>query len=358
MVPECRGGSCVRASPFEPRDCLSSWTLPWSFPFSARSTAAFGTRCWAGASRPVPAFRPAARWPPSWGSRGTPLPWHTTSWSLRAISRAGPGRGMQVAATLPSRRAPKPVRSAAASGTGPPRVSTRGQAIAAVPIPGLAWSGTPPRPFRPGVPALDLFPLRLWSRLVHRRLRRPPPLGYGDPAGYAPLRAAIADYVSAARGARCVADQVIVVNGSQQGVDLAARVLLDPGDEAWMEDPGYPGARAALLAAGATLAPVPVDEEGIDVDDGMRPAPRARLAYVDARRTSSRSASRMSASRRLELLGWAPDRARGSSRTTTTASSATAAVRSPRCRGWTRTGGWSTSARSARRSCRRCGWGI
>ena len=215
-----------------------------------------------------------------------------------------PRSGMQVATTLPSRTAPKPVRSAAGSGAGPPRVSTRGQTIAAVPIPGLAWSGTPPRPFRPGVPALDLFPLRLWSRLVHRRLRRPPPLGYGDPAGYAPLRAAIADYVSAARGARCVADQVIVVNGSQQGVDLAARVLLDPGDEAWMEDPGYPGARAALLAAGATLVPVPVDEEGLRVADGVRSAPRARMAYVSPSHQFPLGAT-MSASRRLELLRWA-----------------------------------------------------
>jgi GntR family transcriptional regulator/MocR family aminotransferase len=218
--------------------------------------------------------------------------------------RGRPRSGMQVATTLPPRAAPKPVRSAGARAHEPPRVSARGLAIASAPMPGLAWAGKPPEPFRPGVPALDLFPLRLWSRLVHRRLRRPPPLGYGDPAGYAPLRAAIAEYVSAARGARCVADQVIVVNGSQQGVDLAARMLLDSGDEAWMEDPGYPGARAALLAAGATLIPVPVDDEGLRVAEGVRTAPRARLAYVSPSHQFPLGAT-MSASRRLELLRWA-----------------------------------------------------
>jgi GntR family transcriptional regulator / MocR family aminotransferase len=171
-------------------------------------------------------------------------------------------------------------------------------------MPGAPSAGTPPRPFRPGIPALDRFPMRVWSRLVHRRLRRPPPLGYGDPAGYPPLRSAIAEYVSAARGARCTAEQVIVVSGSQQGVDLAARVLLDPGDEVWMEDPGYPGARAALLAAGASLVPVPVDHEGMRVADGERTAPRARMAYVSPSHQFPLGAT-MSASRRLELLRWA-----------------------------------------------------
>jgi GntR family transcriptional regulator / MocR family aminotransferase len=218
--------------------------------------------------------------------------------------RGRPRSGMQVATTLPPQAGPKPVRSPRARVLEPPRISARGLTIASAPMPGLARAGTPPAPFRPGVPALDLFPLRLWSRLVHRRLRRPPPLGYGEPAGYAPLRAAIAEYVSAARGARCVADQVIVVNGSQQGVDLAARVLLDAGDEAWMEDPGYPGARAALLAAGATLVPVPVDDEGLRVAEGMKAAPRARLAYVSPSHQFPLGAT-MSASRRLELLRWA-----------------------------------------------------
>ena len=218
--------------------------------------------------------------------------------------RGRPRSGMQVAATLPPRPSPRPVRSAGTRARAAPRVSARGLAIASAPMPGLSSAGRPPAPFRPGVPALDLFPLRLWARLVHRRLRRPPELGYGDPAGYAPLRAAIAEYVRAARGARCVADQVIVVNGSQQGVDLAARALLDSGDQAWIEDPGYPGARAALLAAGASLVPVPVDDEGLRVAEGVRRAPRARLAYVSPSHQFPLGTT-MSASRRLELLRWA-----------------------------------------------------
>jgi GntR family transcriptional regulator/MocR family aminotransferase len=217
-----------------------------------------------------------------------------------------PRSGMQVAATLPSRAGPKPLRSSGARVHRPPLLSARGRVIASAPMPGSAWAGKPPRPFRPGVPALDLFPMRLWSRLVHRRLKRPPPLEYGDAAGYAPLRAAIAEYVSAARGARCTADQVIVVSGSQQGVDLAARVLLDSGDEVWMEDPGYPGARAALLAAGAALVPVPVDGEGMRVTEGERTAPRARMAYVSPSHQFPLGAT-MSASRRLELLRWAAE---------------------------------------------------
>lgn len=110
--------------------------------------------------------------------------------------------------------------------------------------------------------------------------------------------------MSASRGVICGADQVIVVNGSQQGVDLAARVLLDAGEEVWMEDPGYPGARAALSAAGAVAAPVPVDDEGMCVAEGERIAPRARMAYVSPSHQFPLGAT-MSASRRLELLRWA-----------------------------------------------------
>jgi GntR family transcriptional regulator / MocR family aminotransferase len=154
------------------------------------------------------------------------------------------------------------------------------------------------------VPALDEFPRRLWGRLTARRWRRPPVLGYGDAAGYAPLREAIAEYVRAGRGARCTAEQIVVVSGSQQGIDLAARVLLDPGDVVWMEDPGYPGARTALSAAGARLIPVPIDEQGMVVERGRALAARARMAYVSPSHQFPLGVT-MSASRRLELLRWA-----------------------------------------------------
>jgi GntR family transcriptional regulator/MocR family aminotransferase len=211
-----------------------------------------------------------------------------------------PRSGTRVAQELPGRAPRRAARgSRAAAG-----LSARGRAIATMPLPSSARGGTPPRPFRAGVPALDEFPRALWARLTSRRWRRAPLLAYGDVSGYAPLREAIVDYVRAARGARCGADQVIVVNGSQQGVDLAARVLLDPGDTVWMEDPGYAGARTALLAGGARPVPVPVDGDGLMVSEGRRLAAEARLAYVSPSHQFPLGVT-MSAARRLELLGWA-----------------------------------------------------
>jgi GntR family transcriptional regulator/MocR family aminotransferase len=103
---------------------------------------------------------------------------------------------------------------------------------------------------------------------------------------------------------RCEASQVIVVTGAQQAVDLAARILLDPGDTAWVEDPGYQGARGALIAAGIRLAPVPVDAEGLDVRRGARSAPGARLVYVTPSHQYPLGVT-MSLNRRLALLEWA-----------------------------------------------------
>ena len=124
---------------------------------------------------------------------------------------------------------------------------------------------------------------------------------YGDPAGYRPLREAIAAYLGAARGVRCHADQIVVVGCSQQALDLAARLLVDEGDAVWMEDPGYPGARGAFIAAGARLIPVPVDDEGLDVERGAALAKDARLVYVTPSHQFPLSVT-MSLTRRLILL--------------------------------------------------------
>jgi GntR family transcriptional regulator/MocR family aminotransferase len=126
--------------------------------------------------------------------------------------------------------------------------------------------------FRVGLPALDHFPAGVWSKLVNRHARKPPMglLYYGDTMGYLPLREAIAAYLGVFRAVRCEASQVLVTTGSQQGLRLAAQVLLDPGERVWMEEPGYPGAQLALHAAGARLVPVPVDQEGLDVAEGIR----------------------------------------------------------------------------------------
>jgi GntR family transcriptional regulator / MocR family aminotransferase len=160
--------------------------------------------------------------------------------------------------------------------------------------------------FRPGIPALDAFPYELWARLMARRWRRPQRalLGYGDPAGYRPLREAIATYLGEARAVRCHAEQVIVVAGSQQALDLTARMLLDEGDGAWIEDPGYLGARGALLGAGARLVPIPVDGEGLDVAVGEACSPEARLVYVTPSHQYPYGVT-MSLPRRLALLEWA-----------------------------------------------------
>jgi GntR family transcriptional regulator / MocR family aminotransferase len=166
--------------------------------------------------------------------------------------------------------------------------------------------GMGPRAFRAGVPAVDVFPVDTWGRIMARRWGRTPArdLAYGDPFGYRPLREAVADYLRAARGVRCTADQVMITAGSQQALDLTARVLLDQGDKVWMEDPGYHGARGAFMAAGANVIAVPVDQDGLDVMAGRTLAPDARLAFV----TPSRQlplGSTMSLPRRLLLLEWA-----------------------------------------------------
>ena len=167
-------------------------------------------------------------------------------------------------------------------------------------------SGRPPRAFQPGIPALDVFPRKLWERLHAKHLRRQPvaDLAYSDPAGHRPLREALAAYLHGSRGLRCEAEQILIVGGSQQGLDLVARALLNPGDRVWVEDPGYPGARAALRAAGAELVAVPVDADGLEVSVGRRSAPDARLAVVAPSHQYPTGAV-LGLRRRLELLEWA-----------------------------------------------------
>ncbi len=163
-----------------------------------------------------------------------------------------------------------------------------------------------PRPFQPGLPPLDAFPrqtlARLWSEAV--RSLRFDDLGYGDPGGYMPLRRAIASYLRTARAVQCEAEQVIVTNGAQHALGLAAHVLLDAGEPAWIENPGYRGARAAFGKAGLRVVPVPVDEEGISVSSGRELAPEARLAYVTPSHQYPLGVT-TSARRRLELIEWA-----------------------------------------------------
>ena len=163
--------------------------------------------------------------------------------------------------------------------------------------------------FRSYEPAIDLFPVSLWSRVAGRVLRNAPRslYGQGDARGYLPLRRAIAEYIGAARGVRCNADQILVTSGTQQGLDLVARLLLDAGDAVWMEDPGYPGALFAFRGAGAKVVPVPVDGYGLVVEEGRKLRPDARMAYVTPASQFPLSVT-MSPRRRRELLDWAAER--------------------------------------------------
>jgi GntR family transcriptional regulator/MocR family aminotransferase len=228
------------------------------------------------------------------------------------------GGGSRVRAAIPDRLldvgttrrrrgalAPAPTPNRSSPPHDAERISARGAMLVRAGRDFAQRGGTTPRAFRLGMPALDAFPSRLWARLTARGWRDGDVfLGDGDPLGEPALRDAIANYVTTSRGAHCTADQVFVVNGTQHALDLVARVLLDPGDAAWVEEPGYIGAHAALAAAGARIVPVRVDEHGLDVAAGERASPGARLAYVTPSHQFPLGAV-MSAPRRLALLAWA-----------------------------------------------------
>jgi GntR family transcriptional regulator / MocR family aminotransferase len=163
-----------------------------------------------------------------------------------------------------------------------------------------------PVAFALGVPALDAFPVATWARLTAQRWRTSPRLMLApdDGPGYAPLRQAIAEYVIGARGLQCSSDQIVITAGSQQGIDLVARLLLNPGDSVWVEEYGYAPARAAFAGVGACPIAVPVDDDGLDVERGRELAPKARIAFVTPA-CEPPFAVAMSLRRRLELLDWA-----------------------------------------------------
>ncbi len=182
-----------------------------------------------------------------------------------------------------------------------PGPSRRGAGLAT-----LGGAASRPRPFAPGLPELAAFPFEDWSRLLAKYWREPPTsfLIGSDPLGWRTLREAVAAYLGAARAVTCGPEQVIIVSGAQQALDLTARVLIDPDDTVWIEDPGYPGLRGALVAGGARLVPVPVDAEGLSVAAGRERAPRARMACVSPSHQYPLGVT-MSLARRLELLEWA-----------------------------------------------------
>ena len=157
-----------------------------------------------------------------------------------------------------------------------------------------------------GLPALDAFPRKLWARLVARRARSLSEIAMvsQDPAGYAPLRQAIAGYLAIARGIRCSTAQIFVTAGYQGALGLITRTLLAPGDVVWFENPGYFRAREALAKAGAAIVPVPVDRDGLDTSFAIKRSPKGRLAVVTPSHQCPLGVT-LSLPRRLELLAWA-----------------------------------------------------
>ena len=210
------------------------------------------------------------------------------------------GRGTFVSPRVAGLVAPGKIARAHRRATGP---SSRGLALAAN---AACREPAAPLPFNAGIADTREFPWKLWGRLQNRASRElgDSALNLADPRGLPSLRSAIVRYLAQFRGIRCNQSQVIVFNSAQQALLTLAMLLLNRGDVVWVEDPAYLGARAAFELAGATVAPVPVDNDGICVDTGLRHAPLARLAYVTPPHQYPTGAA-LSLGRRIALLEWA-----------------------------------------------------
>ena len=215
------------------------------------------------------------------------------------------GSGTFVCSALPERLAPAVVRA------GPAGEIRRGSRPVARRTLHLPTGETSPwvrgfGAFNISHPAYEYFPFQVWSNLVMRHCRNPNPsvLHYGDSRGSEDLRDAICTYLRTARGVRCDPQHVMIVAGSQQALEISARVLLDPETPVWVEEPGYWLTRRVLTLAGCRMIPVPVDTEGLNVAVGIKRCRKARAAYVAPSHQYPLGAT-MSASRRLQLLDWA-----------------------------------------------------
>jgi GntR family transcriptional regulator/MocR family aminotransferase len=164
------------------------------------------------------------------------------------------------------------------------------------------------RAFRANQPALDLFPTTLWAQVAGRRLRRASTalLKGCPPGGYPPLQRALADYLGSSRGVICAPEQIAIVSGVQEAIDLTARLVLNPGDGVCIEDPGYMAAARAFAAAGASMTHVPLDDEGMTIPRRVkdRRGQPPRLVYVTPAHQFPMGMT-MSLARRLALLDWA-----------------------------------------------------
>lgn len=166
----------------------------------------------------------------------------------------------------------------------------------------------PPDPFQLGLPALDAFPRKIWSKLGCRRLKSATAsdMRSPDPKGYLPLRQALAAYLLISRGISCKPSQIIITDGYKGTLDIISRGFLKANDPIWVEDPSYPVTRNLLKAVGCVIMPIPVDAEGMVISAGIKSAPHASLAVVTPSHQSPLGMT-LSLSRRLELLKWVAD---------------------------------------------------
>jgi GntR family transcriptional regulator/MocR family aminotransferase len=160
--------------------------------------------------------------------------------------------------------------------------------------------------FGVGQVAVDQFPVHMWSSLVARRCRNMDlkSLHYGNPMGSEALRETLANYLRTARSLRCESEQVMITSGSQQALEISARVILDSRNSVWIEEPCYRLAREVFALTGCHLVPVPVDQEGLDVTAGIKRCRKARTVFVTPSHQFPLGVT-MSASRRFQLLDWA-----------------------------------------------------
>lgn len=213
------------------------------------------------------------------------------------------GSGTYVARTLPEMllQVTSPSGSEGQGTNMPKRILAQyGKSVKSFP----GYERRPTRAFRPNLPAIDLFPIELWTKVTTGVLRRAPTqlLMGVDAMGYFPLREVVADYLTASRGVRCSAQQIAIVSGVQEALDIVSRLLIQPGDVVCMEDPGYTGAAAVFASCRAKVHPTPVDQEGLII----RRLPRTgvRLVYVTPGHQFPLGVT-MSLARRVALLEWA-----------------------------------------------------
>lgn len=216
------------------------------------------------------------------------------------------GSGTRVSDAVPGDEPPQP--NSRGQKTFEIRLSEKVRAIDQV-LPWLHWDDEQGAlPFRPHTPSSDAFPYKIWTRLTTTRQRQMPHklLQNADSRGYRPLREAVAGHLGVARGVNCHSDQVMITAGAQQGIELLAKILIDPGDVVVMEEPGYTPAAISFELAGARIVRIAVDDEGLDIEELQQRVSAARLIYVTPNNHFPLGVT-MSLQRRAALLQWAQE---------------------------------------------------